>query len=330
MPAGGPARRDGWAGWARHASVPPPATTSPECASTWSMKPYSLRLGGGEPAVAVVVLGDLLHRLAGLLGRQLGERLLHVVDQLGLDPDVGDRAAEAARGLVHHHPRVRGGVALALGAGGEQELPHRGRQAHRHGGDVGLDVLHRVVDRHAGGDRAARAVDVQPDVLVRVLRRQQQHLRADGVGVVVADLGPEPDDPLAQEPLVDVVVEPEGLAAAARRDLGTRLLEVAHLCRSVRPRHVDGGRASPGESCGDRLPSAVIDPNAAGHRRHTPRPGPGVRCRRTVGSRVGGWSGAYLSSGLVVELDLTGGDPRWTRRRPAPSSWPSASSWVWP
>jgi hypothetical protein len=34
---------------------------------------------------------------------------------------------------------------------------------------VGLDELHRVVDREAGVDRAARRVDVDRDVLVRVL-----------------------------------------------------------------------------------------------------------------------------------------------------------------
>ena len=36
---------------------------------------------------------------------------------------------------------------------------------------------------------------------------EQQQLGADRVGVLVADLGAEEDDPLAQQALVDVVVE---------------------------------------------------------------------------------------------------------------------------
>ena len=74
-----------------------------------------------------------------------------------------------AGGLVHHDPRVRQGVALALGAGAEQELAHRGGQAHADRGDVVGDVVHGVVDRHAGVDRAAGAVDVQEDVGLGVL-----------------------------------------------------------------------------------------------------------------------------------------------------------------
>jgi hypothetical protein len=62
--------------------------------------------------------------------------LLDVEHLLGLDRDVGGRAADAAGRLVHHDPRVRQGVALALGAGAEQELAHRGGQAHRDGRDV--------------------------------------------------------------------------------------------------------------------------------------------------------------------------------------------------
>ena len=109
--------------------------------------------------------------------------------------------------LVHHDPRVRQRVALALGAGAEQELAHRRGQAHADRGDVVGDVVHGVVDRHAGVDRATGAVDVQEDVGLGVLGGQQQQLGADRVGVLVAHLGAEEDDPLAQQPLVDVVVE---------------------------------------------------------------------------------------------------------------------------
>src|SRR5687768_718101 len=54
----------------------------------------------GEPAVAVAVLVDLLHRLAGLGGRDLGEAVLHRDDELSLRLDVAGRSAEAAVRLV--------------------------------------------------------------------------------------------------------------------------------------------------------------------------------------------------------------------------------------
>ena len=53
----------------------------------------------------------------------------------------------------------------------------------------GLHELHRVVDGHAGGDRPARRVDVQPDVPVGVLALEVEELRDEEVGDVVVDLG---------------------------------------------------------------------------------------------------------------------------------------------
>src|SRR5690606_31954765 len=79
-----------------------------------------------------------------------------------------------------------------------------------HGGHVVADPLHGVEDRHAGVDGAAGRVDVEVDVLVRVLRVQQQHLRADRVGVLVTYLGAEEDDPVRQQGGVDIVVKAEG------------------------------------------------------------------------------------------------------------------------
>src|SRR5690606_16113974 len=99
----------------------------------------------GEPAVPVGVLLDLLHALPGVEGDPLLEHLLHVQQVVGEDPDVGGGSADAAAGLVHHHPGVRQREALARRAGAEQELPHGRGHAHAHGADVVRDVLHDVV-----------------------------------------------------------------------------------------------------------------------------------------------------------------------------------------
>ena len=79
---------------------------------------------------------------------------------------------------------------------------------HRHRGDIVGDPLHGVVDRHSAGDRATRGVDVQVDVSLGILGVEQQHLGAQRVGILVLDLGPEEDDAVAQQRLVDVVGHP--------------------------------------------------------------------------------------------------------------------------
>ena len=62
---------------------------------------------------------------------------------------------------------------------GEQQRAHAHRDADADGGHVGLDELHRVVDRQAGVHRAAGRVDVERDVLVGVLALQVQELGHD-------------------------------------------------------------------------------------------------------------------------------------------------------
>src|SRR6201996_9427331 len=155
----------------------------------------------GVPVVAVGVLEDLLQGLAGVPRRELRERLLHVAHLLGLIPDVGRGAADAAGRLVHQDRGVRHGVALARGTCREQELPHARGHAHGVRGHVVGHELHHVVDRKAGVDRAARGVDVDVDVALRVLGGEQQHLSGDPVRDVVVDLLAEEDDAVPQQPL---------------------------------------------------------------------------------------------------------------------------------
>jgi hypothetical protein len=91
-----------------------------------------LGLRRGEPPVALGIGLDLLDLLTGVRRDELGHELLGVGHLLGLDRDVGRLAADATGRLVHHDPRVRQGVALARGAGAEEELAHR-RSCRRNG-----------------------------------------------------------------------------------------------------------------------------------------------------------------------------------------------------
>ena len=116
---------------------------------------------------------------------------------------------------MDHDARVRQREAPALGAGGEEQGAHRRRLAHADGGYGRLHVLHRVIDGEARGHRPARAVDVEIDVLVRVLALQEEHLGDDHVGHVVVHGGTEEDDAVLEEPREDV---PAALAAVSLLD----------------------------------------------------------------------------------------------------------------
>ena len=70
--------------------------------------------------------------------------------------------------------------------------------------DRAADVLHGVVDRQASRHDAARAVDIERNVLARVLRLQEQQLGADQRADLVVDRAGEEDDPLLQQAGIDV------------------------------------------------------------------------------------------------------------------------------
>ena len=76
----------------------------------------------------------------------------------------------------------------------------------------GLDELHGVVDRQARAHRAAGRVDVERDVLLRVLGLQEQQLRDHEVRHVVLDRAHDEDHALLEQARIDVV----GTLAAGR------------------------------------------------------------------------------------------------------------------
>ena len=93
--------------------------------------------------------------------------------------DVRCLALEAAGGLVDHDAGVRGRETHVLVAGGEQQRAHRRGLADAQCRDGRPDELHRVVDRHSGGNDTARRIDVEGDFLLRIFRFQEQELGAD-------------------------------------------------------------------------------------------------------------------------------------------------------
>jgi hypothetical protein len=160
---------------------------------------------GGHVVVAVDVLEDLLD---GLLRRGLVDARQHAPrgDQVaGGDLHVGGLAADLLDpGLVDQDLGVGQGDALARGAAGQQDRAHRGGHAGADRRDVGLDQLHGVVDRQSGRHAAARAVDVHVDIFIGVFALQEQQLGDHEVGQVVVDRAADEDDPLLEQPRIDV------------------------------------------------------------------------------------------------------------------------------
>ena len=145
---------------------------------------------------------------------------------------------------MDHYPRGRERQALTLRSGGQDERSHRGGKPKIDGNDLGLDVLHAVVDGKTGDDGTARTVDVEVDGLVAVLGIKVEHNTDDLVGELVIDFGTDEDDTLTVQTIVDV--DPLGTLGSgnAVSDLGNTN---GHHFDIVAVRSGRGGRPT---SCG--------------------------------------------------------------------------------
>ena len=161
---------------------------------------------GGLPIVTVGGSGQLLHGLAAGFGENAIDPLLDMLDVLSHQGDVSRLALDAAQGLMDHDLGVGRGVALALGTGGQQEGTHGGGDTGGHGADVAADaVLHHIVDGHASGDTATRAVDVHNDVSTRITLIQVAQLLDNAIRRHVIDFASKVDDAVGDQFLTDQV-----------------------------------------------------------------------------------------------------------------------------
>src|SRR6266511_2895770 len=235
---------------------------------------------GGHDEVAVGVAGDLLDVLAGVGGDDLVQHAAHPEDLAGLDLDVDRLALGAARGLVDQDAGVGQPKALARRPGGQQDGGRRGGLAHAGGGHVRLHVLHGVVDRQQRRDRAARRVDVQLELLVGVLALQVEQLGHEQVGDGVVDRRAEEDDPLVQQPRVDVE---RALAAVGLLDDDRDQIVRGGLHRRYSlGSEASSGAASYGSACSTRNAKALLRRISP---RITPARPPARALRTSSGSR---------------------------------------------
>ena len=82
---------------------------------------------------------------------------------------------------MNQYARIRKRKPLALRARSQKKRSHRSALAHADGRNVRAYELHSVIDSHASSDRAARTIDVEPDVLLRVFSFKEEKLRDDKI-----------------------------------------------------------------------------------------------------------------------------------------------------
>src|SRR4051794_33426028 len=135
---------------------------------------------------------------------------------------------------------------LALGPGRQQDRLHRGRLADADGLDVRFDELHGVVDGQPCSNRAARAVDIELDVLVGVLGLEEEHLGDRQVRYLIVNRRADEDDAVLEQARKDVVgaLAPVGLLDHHRNQLILCIKRMSHkeiklmVCRGMREKGV--------------------------------------------------------------------------------------------
>jgi hypothetical protein len=96
-----------------------------------------------------------------------------------MDLYVGRLALRASERLMNNYLAVRQRETLALGAGREQKSAHARCHAYAYSRHVAFHILHRIVNSHSGSYLASGAVDIQLNILIRVLALKIKKLRHD-------------------------------------------------------------------------------------------------------------------------------------------------------
>src|SRR5712691_2453692 len=162
---------------------------------------------GREKKVAVGVALDPLQRLARVLGDELVQHAPDSDDLSGVDVEVARLTLEALAAdqwLMHVDVRTGQRKPLAFGARHEHYGSEAGRAPDANRRDGRLHVLHGVVDGEARRHRATGRVDVDLDLLPRIVGGEVHELGDDEVGDHVVDGPADQDDAVLQQPRVDV------------------------------------------------------------------------------------------------------------------------------
>src|SRR6185437_6793330 len=109
---------------------------------------YTVLFGflGGHKEVPLGIVVNLLVGLPAMVGQNLIQPAYRAKNPPRLHFDIRGGALEARAALVNHDLGIGKGVPLPLGARGKEHRGHTGAHSHAVGLDIGLDLLHSVVD----------------------------------------------------------------------------------------------------------------------------------------------------------------------------------------
>lgn len=140
-----------------------------------------------------------------MFAHKLCERFLNVEAFAEVDLHISDFSFGARRWLVEHDTGMGDEGTLAFRACGHEDGTHAGLETDADSLDVGLDILHGVIDSEAIVHTAAGAVDVELYIARVVFVGEVKELGDDEIGGVVGNLLAEEDDTLFKEAAVNVV-----------------------------------------------------------------------------------------------------------------------------
>lgn len=160
---------------------------------------------GCHEIIAFGVVFDGFEGLSAVLGKDAVQFFAQAEDLSRMDLDLGRLSLYAAQRLMDHDIRMREGIAFALRTGGQKDSRHAGTGADTDGGDVRTDILHRIIDRKAGGHDAAGAVDVKVDIFRRVFSFQEEKLCNDDIGHMVFNLAVKEYNAILQKSGINII-----------------------------------------------------------------------------------------------------------------------------
>ena len=105
---------------------------------------------------------------------------------------------------MHHYAAIRQCVTLTPCSSGEKKRSHTGGLSDAVGDDLTLKEVHGVVNGHTVGHAATWRVDVEADVLFRVLHLEEEHLRDDRIGDKIVDRCADEYNTVAKKAAVNI------------------------------------------------------------------------------------------------------------------------------
>src|SRR5271163_580865 len=158
-----------------------------------------------EEHIALGVLFDLSELLTGVPHNDVVQRFARPQNLPRLNLDIGRLPLCAAKRLMNHYTRMWQSITPSLGASQKQHSRHARRLTQTQSRYRRPDELHRIVDGESSRNRSSRRIDVEADLFFGILRLEKEQLRGYQVGHIVVHRMAQKNDPVLEQPRVDVV-----------------------------------------------------------------------------------------------------------------------------